>query len=266
MIKFAWITDIHFDFLEPDATHQFCRAIVQRNADVLLVGGDIGQADSVTQFLRLIEKSVSLPTYFVLGNHDYYGGAIAEVRKQAERLTNNVANLHWLPACDVVELTQTTCLVGHGGWGDGRLGDYARSSVRLNDFRLIRDLAGLETSGLHNKLMHLGDEAAAYIEAKLLEALGRYQHIILLTHVPPFKEACLYQGRIGNDEWLPHFTCKAMGDVLIRLMLAHSDRQLTVYCGHTHHSGRISILPNLDVFVGSARYGAPEIQGVYSVE
>ena len=266
MIKFAWITDIHFDFLEPDAIHQFCRAIVQRNANILLVGGDIGQADSVIEYLRVIEKSVSLPTYFVLGNHDYYGGKIAEVRSRVERLSSHVPNLNWLPTSELVELTQATCLVGHGGWGDGRLGDYAGSSVVLNDFRLISDLAGLDPSGLHKKLMQLGDESAACIEAKLLEALDRYPQIILLTHVPPFKEACLYQGRIGSDEWLPHFTCKAVGDVLVRLMLAHRDHQLTVYCGHTHHSGRISILPNLDVFVGSARYGSPEIQGVYSVE
>ncbi len=266
MIKLAWITDIHFDFIESDAIHEFCRAIVQRNADALLVGGDIGQADSVIEYLRLIEENVSLPTYFVLGNHDYYGSGIAEVRARVERLARNVPKLNWLPASNVVELTQTTCLVGHGGWGDGRLGDYAGSSVVLNDFGLIRDLVGLDASCLHSKLMQLGDESAAFIEANLSEALGRYPRIILLTHVPPFKEACLYQGRIGNDEWLPHFTCKAVGDVLIRLMLAHNDRQLTVYCGHTHECGQISILRNLHVFVGSARYGAPEIQGVYNVE
>ncbi len=265
-MKIVWITDIHFDFLEQGAIREFCRAIVNRNADTLLVGGDIGQADSVGQFLRLIEKSVSLPTYFVLGNHDYYGGTIAEVRKQAERLTNNVPNLNWLPASDVVELTQTTCLVGHGGWGDGRMGDYVGSSVVLSDFRLIRDLARLNASCLHNKLMQLGDEAAAHLEICVGDALDRYPRIILLTHVPPFKEACLYKGHMGSDEWLPHFTCKAAGDVLVRLMHEHPDRQLTVYCGHTHHSGRVTILPNLDVLVGGARYGAPEIQGVYTVE
>lgn len=40
-------------------------------------------------------------------------------------------------------------------------------------------------------------------------------------HVPPFREASWHQGRISDDDWLPHFTCKAVGDVLREAMVAH---------------------------------------------
>jgi 3',5'-cyclic-AMP phosphodiesterase len=37
-------------------------------------------------------------------------------------------------------LTPNTALVGHDGWGDGRLGDLNWSGVILNDFLLIEEL------------------------------------------------------------------------------------------------------------------------------
>jgi hypothetical protein len=40
-------------------------------------------------------------------------------------------------------LTNRTALVGHGGWADGRLGNYAGSTVLLNDYVLIEDFAEL---------------------------------------------------------------------------------------------------------------------------
>lgn len=82
------------------------------------------------------------------------------------------------------------------------------------------------------------------------------------THVPPFKEACWHDGEISDDKWLPHFACKAVGNVLEKLMIEHPDRQMTVLCGHTHSSGRAEILPNLFVKTGGAEYGSPAIQEI----
>ena len=78
--------------------------------------------------------------------------------------------------------------------------------------------------------------------------------------MPPFREACIYEGKISNDDWLPHFSCKAVGDVLRDIMSQHPQRNLTVLCGHTHGSGTADILPNLRVHTGAAVYGEPAIQ------
>ena len=43
-----------------------------------------------------------------------------------------------------MELTKDAALVGVDGWADGRLGDYARSTVMLNDYLLIENIAGLD--------------------------------------------------------------------------------------------------------------------------
>ena len=116
------------------------------------------------------------------------------------------------------------------------------------------------------KLHALADEAAAHFRALLPDALQRFEKLIVVTHVPPFREACWYRGRPSDDAWLPHFSCKVVGDVLAEAMAAHPDRDMTVLCGHTHGAGEAQILPNLRVLTGGAIYGKPNIQRVLKVD
>ena len=160
-------------------------------------------------------------------------------------------------------LTPNTCLVGHDGWGDGRLGDYEHSLVQLNDFRLISELTGLSRSALLGRLNQLGDEAAAHIGSVLSGALQPAEHVVVLTHVPPFKEASWYNGQHCERDWLPFFSCQAVGDVLAGAMRNHPHKRMTVLCGHTHGGGSSEILPNLVTYTGPAEYGRPAIQKVF---
>jgi Icc-related predicted phosphoesterase len=257
--RLAWVTDIHLDFLEPEQIQTFCRELTEHRPDALLIGGDIGTATSISSYLKLLANELTCPIYFVLGNHDYYHGSIKAVRQQVAANCQQSEQLNWLPSTSVVRLTDQTCLVGHDGWGDGRLGDFHNSTVMLNDYRLIKELAGLASNVRLTVLKKLGDEAAAYLRMQLQSALDHYHKVIVLTHVPPFKEACWYQGEVSDDNWLPHFSCKAVGEVLKELMLQHADRKMTVLCGHTHNSGLAEILPNLVVKTGSAAYGRPQL-------
>jgi hypothetical protein len=84
--------------------------------------------------------------------------------------------------------------------------------------------------------------------------------------VPPLRDACWHEGQISNDEWLPHFTCKAMGDVILEIMRATPQRKLTVYCGHTHSSGICQPLPNVTVHTGIAKYGMPTVQEIIELQ
>ena len=35
----------------------------------------------------------------------------------------------------------------------------------------------------------------------LPEAMQRFKEVFLVTHVPPQREACWYDGQIADDEW-----------------------------------------------------------------
>ena len=262
-MRLAWATDLHLNFVDLEAAARFCEAVIAVEADRLVITGDIGEAHDVGRFLGFLADRIDRPIDFVLGNHDFYGGSIAEVRAAMAEVTRSVPPLNWLPASGVVPLTDEVALIGHDGWGDGRLGDFARSNVRLNDYRLIVELAGLSTDRLRRRLHALGDEAAEYASRVLPLAFERHRAAIFATHVPPFRAASMFKGRISDDNWAPHFTCGALGDALSAIMEGHPDRRLLVLCGHVHHQAEVRVLPNLSVLTGAAEYRRPELQRVF---
>ncbi|MEN8261498.1 MAG: metallophosphoesterase [Pseudomonadota bacterium] len=265
MKRIAWATDVHLDFLNDGEIDAFCRQISRENADAFLLAGDISDAPSLGEHLRFLENSLACKVYFVLGNHDYYHGSISGVRQEIGVITRDSDRLHWLPVAGIVELDRKTCLVGHDGWADGGYGDFDNSTVMLNDYKLIGELAGLEKQARRALIGQLGREAAEYLQSVLGAALDQYNEVIVLTHVPPFREACCHEGQIADDNWLPHFSCKAVGDVLFQAMQSRPTRHMTVLCGHTHHRAEVFPLRNLRVKTGAAEYGKPQLQEVFYV-
>jgi len=266
MKRAVWITDIHLNFLTPQATALFLEQVQAARPDAVLLSGDTAEAPDVIEFLEQIGSSLSQPVYFVLGNHDFYLGSIRQVRELAVVLTRRRKNLVYLSASEVHELTPRVGLIGHDGWADARIGDYEHSMVMMNDYLLIEELAGFSKAERRPHLRALGDETAAHIRRVLPLALARYPQVILLTHVPPFREACWHEGQISDDEWAPHFTCKALGDVLLEIMPQYPDHTLTVLCGHTHSPGKTRPLDNLLILTGGATYGQPEVQRVFELK
>ncbi len=258
--RLAWATDVHLNFASPQGVARFLDAL--RPADGILLTGDLAEAHDVEAWLRWLATEASRPIWFVLGNHDFYGGTIAEVRARMCALTAEIPQLRWLSATGVTALTERVGLVGHDGWGDARHGDFLGTRVRLNDHLLIGELARLPREVLQRRLRALGDEAAAHLRRLLPDALGRFEQVLVATHVPPFVESCWHEGRTSDVEWLADFTCKAVGDVLIEAAERWPHRQILVLCGHTHGSGQARIRPNLEVWTGGAEYGAPALQQV----
>ena len=265
MKTLAWATDIHLNFVDEERVAEFCHQLKASSPDAVLLAGDIAEAPSLEETLLDLEDNLQLPIYFVLGNHDFYKGSIAEVRKGVSTLCRKSKLLHWMNEAGIVELTETTALVGCDGWGDARIGNGVKSRVVLNDFIVIKDLAGLWPDAKGKKLAELGDEAAAHVRATVPKALKTHDHVVFLTHVPPFRDACWHEGRISDDEWLPYFTCKAVGDALVEAMKARPEKSMTVLCGHTHGAGVAQILPNLKVTTGGAEYGRPGVQKALQV-
>lgn len=261
MARLAWLTDLHLDFIDSDTEiADFCRGVCEVDPDIVLISGDIGNAGTVIHHLELLEACIRRPIYFVLGNHDFYGSSIAEVRQQVRDLCKRSTFLRWLPDADLVPLGANTWLAGHDSWGDGRCGLGAASEFVLNDYYCIRDFQNLSKDGWFEKIAALGDEAAAFLRDVLQRGFEERQRILLLTHVPPFREAAWYFGRPSADDAVPHFACKAVGDVLLDVMRSRPERELTVLCGHTHSPGVVRMLPNLEVRTGRAEYGAPALQ------
>ena len=188
------------------------------------------------------------------------------MREATTVLTETNEYLFWLPASGLQQLAEDVILLGQDGWADGRLGDYQNSRVSLNDSRMITDLFQAKILGkfqLLEVMQQLADIDAKLLRDNLEQAIKRHpKKIIVLTHVPPFKEACLYEGKISGDDWLPYFSSKIMGDVLTQIAQENSSIEFLVLCGHTHSEAKYQPLANLTIEVGVAEYYEPVIQKI----
>ncbi|MEJ2720572.1 MAG: metallophosphoesterase, partial [bacterium] len=137
-MRFCWATDVHFNFMDQSGVERFCETVGGSGASALLLGGDIAEATDLLWWLGFLDARIDLPVYFVLGNHDYYKGTIRGVRRLVENL--RFKRLIWLPSAGSIDLGAGVGLVGHGGWGDARYGDFDHSPVILSDYLLIEDL------------------------------------------------------------------------------------------------------------------------------
>ena len=141
MTRIIWITDPHLNFVRPLAVREFLDDVAEREPAAVLIGGDIGEAHNVVAYLEQVDELWQRPVHFVLGNHDFYRGSIAGVRREIDRLCERRPLLNYLSHRGVVELTSKLGLVGHDGWADARVGDYEHSTIMMNDYKLIAELS-----------------------------------------------------------------------------------------------------------------------------
>lgn len=279
-MRLAWATDIHLDFLADEQVRAFAASLVADRPDAVILSGDLSHAEQLEHHLRLLASATACPIYFVLGNHDYYGSGVAAVRQAVAEICARKPRLRWLPACGVVQLSERTAMIGVDGWADARLGDPEHTPVFLNDFIHIEELAatldpaalhdrsrlrGVDRRALHAELRARGDAEAKLCAQLMSAALASHAELLVVTHVPPFAEACWHEGQQSDANWLPYFSCAAVGEVLRAQARAHPDRQITVVCGHTHGAGEAQIEANLRVLTGAAEYRRPQLQRVLTL-
>lgn len=284
-VRLIWATDVHLPEASSEAIDAFMASLREVGADVFVLTGDIGTARTLRSSLERIHDSFPGEFCFVLGNHDYYGGTVSQVREEVSRICADLPRAHFLTTKGPVVLSSDTALVGVDGWGDARYGEWSRTSVSIRDFEMINDIkwSRMVRSLFVDKLRSLGDDSANRLRRQLEQVLPFCNNVLVATHVPPFWEAAWlpegkrvmtdYRSSLSEDDallregahcepdWVPFFACKAVGDVLLEFADANPHCSFSVLCGHTHGGGEVSVRPNLHVVTGAAVYGAPKIQG-----
>lgn len=259
-IKIAWIVDPHFDFVPVDQISKISATISQEDVDFVLISGDLGNSTNLSKVLKKLDFCLNVPVFFVLGNHDYYAGSFDDVNATVKKVVEKSKNLNWLRGIDVFSLNDDICIIGHGLWADGVAGSGAKSPVRLNDHCMIRDLR-LGQTELYKKLKSLGKAAAEELSIGLEKALKRqFKTILILTHAPPFVEATLYEGKPSEPDWLPHFCCATVGNMILRKMKKFPNSNVKIFSGHTHFFAQKKISSNISIEVGAAEYGDPSVK------
>lgn len=251
-----WLSDLHLDKASSQQIGWLLARISATSADCFFITGDISNARSLTDHLRLIAAACKpRPIFFTTGNHDYYGGSIAYVDADIVSVCAEFQNLHYLDGRQIIPLNRDTCLIGHHGWPDARAGLGTRSYLRSPDHRAIADFRGLTRNQALLRMQELGRESAAIIRQILPLALTRYHNVILLTHTPPFPETVRYNGAPCSPLHLPHWVNLSGGLAIRGLAKAFPSRRITILAGHAHSSSITHIGTNICVRVAHARTG-----------
>lgn len=249
----AIISDPHFDHIRDRAIRgDFKRAIRAADVDAIVMTGDIAEAGTLYSAVRNIGLDTGLPVFFVLGNHDLYGGTIADVRRTARKVG------YWLGDDDSipVHITDHTCLLGVDGWYDFRVGRCENTRIAMNDWYKIHDFMPLSAGAIVAASRALAEQSAELATKKLEAAVqAGYTRILLATHVPPFVECATHEGQPSDPDWAPIMTNIALGDALFAFATENPDVHLDVLAGHTHDRCDRMVAPNLRVRVGRAEYG-----------
>ncbi len=261
MTQLTWCADIHLDHAEPAAIQGFLGTLRETFPKTVVICGDISTSQRIAADLVRIADAVECPIHFVLGNHDHFHGAVSGVRDTVLELGRADPRIQWLPPAGVVTLDPTTALIGVDGWADGRHGNPGTTPLRLNDDRLIAELAG-QPDRLHRLAVKraLADADAERLATLIDRAAESAERIVIATHVPPFPEVLPRSGHLATPEWLPLLVCGATGAAIRSAAERHADRRFVILAGHTHVAADLEILPRVRIITRAARYGTPTVQ------
>ena len=274
----AWATDIHLDCVQNAESCVESLAESCRDADCLLVTGDISVAPTLPLHLQMLDVILEKPVYFVLGNHDFYFSDVSTVRQKVIDTCRRGSFLTYLSSVPFVRLETNVALVGHDGWYDAGNGDINQSQLIMNDWIKIRDYSSAlrQTAGgvqiFKNEIANIAKSlclpGVKHVSDGIKAAVReKSEKIIVVTHVPPFAESCVPNESkpMRLQDALPWYTSKMMGDMLWRAAQAFPNVTFQVFSGHVHCQYKGKLLPNLEVKVGRSEYGSPQLAGVIPI-
>lgn len=264
--KLCWASDIHLEFCD-EATKRTLAKSLREAGDAVLLTGDISIAPDLVHDLSGLAEVIGERPIFVLGgNHDRYHGTFKSVEEAFSTVTETFTHVRRLTGKEVIPLSEKSCLVGVDGWADGRAGLGNRTKAEINDDVCILDLKIVESKRDRFKLMsEWSREYTETLRPTLISAFSVYEQVVLATHVPPFANACRYQGRPSDPEYLPYFCNVTLGEMILEVAVGFRGRLIRVLCGHTHEQFTCNI-EDVACYVGGAQYGSPRHQGIVEVE
>jgi hypothetical protein len=166
----------------------------------------------------------------------------------------------------IVQLSETTALIGIDGFADGRGGLGRKTSFRINDSIYIRDLCDAANQDLlFEKMEELGDQSAQALNKGLPPTLEKFDTVFVVTHVPPFPEACKYNGKPNPDDSMPFFCNQVFGEELLKIARRYPSKKIIVLSGHTHDRA-FHVIENIEVHVAGAEYRFPTIEKLFDIK
>lgn len=272
-MQIIWLTDIHLDHITAADQLFLLKSIISasknniREKSCVVITGDIGNSQCTKPYMEtwknvLDKEEISL--YFVFGNHDFYGSG---VKVERDLLTNSVLKDCWLGSAGRIKLSDETTLIGHDGWYDGGYANWFHSNVDMNDYYHIYEISRQWWSNeqIFAKMNELAKESATFIYEQGTKSFeDGAETLFIATHIPPFRENSVFMDKISDDNWMPHFSSKHMGDAIIKLAEENPKKKIQILCGHSHGEAKHMPRQNVVCRTAEARYKYPKISNIFA--
>jgi predicted phosphohydrolase len=287
-----WGTDLHLEWIGKDNFRKLCKQWPINKKDILFITGDISNYsvdNNFIDYLKIMINILNIPIYFVLGNHDFWGGRIGSIIANTIENISNKNNdskiskemgfnkdehldigsslLHYLDNEEYINISKynrDTYIIGTSGWYDISAGAKENTTVWLNDFDLITDFAlAYYKPRLFESVKKIAARFNNEFDNKLNTFLNKHgdEHckLFILTHVPPYEDSAKYNMKPTDSNFLPLFTNIQLGKIIDKLK-DYPNIEVTVLCGHTHCYAHYQPAKNIVVIAQGAEYKYPKIE------
>lgn len=280
MAKYVWITDTHFNVRENSLIADLKlieNAMNQESADGLILSGDISVASKLVSQLGTLEQAVKKPIYFTLGNHDFWGTSYENVDKVMKDLTLMSPFLKYLPASEYLQLGTSTCVIGANTWYDAIIGRPNDSMFIMRDWLEMKDYinalegdvikSSIMTHEQKRKIIEVSRNLSRNAVDKIVSGIKAAKrnniiNMIIVSHIPPYRDVCMYNNKLSDELHLPWYTSKLLGDALSTAAAQLPECNFTVLCGHTHSYAEKRMEKNLLVIAGQGDYDSIAVSGI----
>lgn len=273
-MKIAVTSDLHLCHTDNGqmAIRDLIASMNDVDAEALIICGDIYDSFNLKNIVDcFISEGWDKPTWFVLGNHDYYSGSFLAGDSIARDITRSINNpFEWLDCVHPFEIKEGLFLLGTSCPYDMRAGVGASSKMIMADFR--------QTEELRNQfdripvLRSRADHLVSSLELKLNELIKtrEVKEVIIASHVSPWWKTAFFRGRTSDAHHAATYVCERLGQVIENYSIYNNDINFLCLHGHTHGHFK-GLLPNwklknIYVMCGDATYGEPKIHFVLDTE
>jgi hypothetical protein len=135
-VKLWLLSDLHFEF-HADGGLSFLASLPEPDYDLAVIAGDLCDYKTLRRSLQLVSARFKHVAY-ILGNHECYGGSIANAHLVAARMAQDLPNLTYLD-CSYIDLGEGRKLHGHTLWFPYPNRENFRWEKGMNDFYQIAD-------------------------------------------------------------------------------------------------------------------------------
>lgn len=202
-VRVAAVGDLHYGKASRGQLQPLFSAIARTEADVLLLLGDLtdyGLPEEAAELARELTGGIKIPIIGVLGNHDFEGGAVAEITRILDEAGVKLLDGE---STEVLGVGFAGVKGFAGGFGRGVLGPWGEDVVKRFVHEAVNEALKLESA---------------------LARLRTPQKIALLHYAP-------IAGTVEGEprEIWPYLGCGRLEEPLSRYQVT------AVFHGHAHH-------------------------------